>query len=54
MKEGIVKAMQPIAEISYKFENAVNEITNKEAGFENEFIRSPEEVHDWIIIVPKF
>lgn len=48
MKEGIVKAMQPIAEISYKFENAVNEITNKEAGFENKFNRSPEEVNDWI------
>ena len=35
IKECIVKRMQPISEIGYKFDNAVNEITKKEAGFED-------------------
>ena len=35
IKESIVKRMQPISEIGYKFDNAVNEITKKEAGFED-------------------
>ena len=35
IKECIVKRMQPIAEVGYKFDNAVNEITKKEAGFED-------------------
>jgi hypothetical protein len=43
IKECIVKRMQPIAEVGYKFDNAVNEITKKEAGFED-YISSEEEI----------
>ena len=35
IKKSIVERMQPISEIGYKFDNAVNEITKKEAGFED-------------------
>jgi hypothetical protein len=48
VKEGIVKKMQPLAEIRNKFENAVNEITQKEAGFELTDNRSIEEMQEWI------
>ena len=43
IKECIVERMQPIAEVGYKFDNAVNEITKKEAGFED-YISSEEEI----------
>ena len=43
IKECIVKRMQPIAEVGYKFDNAVNEITKKEAGFED-VMSSEEEI----------
>jgi hypothetical protein len=43
IKECIVKRMQPIAEVGYKFDNTVNEITKKEAGFED-YISSEEEI----------
>ena len=43
IKECIVKRMQPIAEVGYKFDNAVNEITKKEAGFKD-YISSEEEI----------
>ena len=43
IKECIIKRMQPIAEVGYKFDNTVNEITKKEAGFED-VISSEEEI----------